>query len=189
MRIVNRIVGRLALAAICGSLLVGALAPVASAQDEPALVFPCADGIEWAAEPGQPIEFGCGWGTVGGPGRMRTFLQAHSGTLVVLDEQGVPVLTIGPDEFRNLWAEPETSPSGFDDVTCAGPRGQGTSWSYLLEGGLPEGTYTVRLAEALRHPTNDGFHTCRFADGTRVVPPPSQSRGSWEAVGTLLVGT
>ena len=61
---------RRALGALFACLLLLTLAPVASAQDEPAFVFPCADGVEWAAEPGQPITFFCGWGTQGGPGLM-----------------------------------------------------------------------------------------------------------------------
>ena len=57
---------RLALGAAL--LALATLAPMASAQDEPAFVFPCADGVEWAAEPGQPIAFFCGWGTAGRSG-------------------------------------------------------------------------------------------------------------------------
>ena len=68
------------------------------------------------------------------------------------------------------------------------PDRPGRCWSYLLEDGLPEGTYTITLEESLRHPVTDGFHTCWFDDGTRVVPPPDHSRsGPWEAVGTLIV--
>jgi hypothetical protein len=176
---------RLALGAAL--LALASFAPMASAQDEPAFVFPCADGVEWEAEPGQPISFFCGWGTQGGPGLMTTFLKAHRATLIILDEGGDPVLSIGPAQFATLWGEPESFPSGFEDVTCAGPTGQGASWNYLLEGGLPEGTYTVILAESLRHPVTDGFHTCRFDDGTRLAPPPALARGPFEAVGTIIV--
>ena len=176
---------RLALAAAVVAL--ATLAPISSAQDEPAFVCPCADGVEWAAAPGQPISFFCGWGTQGGPGLINAFLKAHSGTLIVEDEEGDAVLTIGPTEFATLWGEPESSPSGFEDVTCAGPTGQSAGWSYLLEAGLPEGTYTVTLDESLRHPVTDGFHTCRFDDGTRVAPPPALSTGPFEAVGTIIV--
>jgi len=168
-------------------LALASLAPIASAQDEPAFVFPCADGVEWAAEAGQPISFFCGWGTQGGPGLMTTFLKAHRATLTVLNEAGDTVLRIGPAEFATLWGDPESGPSGFEDVTCAGPTGQSAGWSYLIEAGLPEGTYTVILEESLRHPVTDGFHTCRFADGTRVSPPPAMTRGPFEAVGTIVV--
>ena len=54
-------------------LALATFAPMASAQDEPAFVFPCADGVELAAEAGQPISFFCGWGTQGGPGLMTSF--------------------------------------------------------------------------------------------------------------------
>jgi hypothetical protein len=163
-------------------------APTAAAQDEPAFVFPCADGVEWAAEPDQPIAFFCGWGTQGGPGLMRTFLRAHQGALVVEDEVGNVVLAIGAAEFATLWGDPQSFPSGFDDVTCAGPTGWGVGWSYLLEGGLPEGTYTVTLEESLRHPVLDGFQTCRFPDGTRLAEPPNHLvSGSATAVGTIIV--
>ena len=168
-------------------LALATLAPIASAQDEPAFVFPCLDGGEWGAEPDQPIAFGCGWGTAGGPGRMNSFLKAHQATLIVEDEDGNAVLTIGPAEFATLWGEPTSGPSGFEDVTCASPKAQGASWTYLLGAGLPEGTYTLVLQQTLRHPVNDGFHTCRFPDGSRVNPPPSLFRGSTEAVGTLFV--
>ena len=168
-------------------LALATLAPIASAQDEPAFVFPCLDGGEWGAEPDQPIAFGCGWGTVGGPGRMNSFLKAHRATLIVEDEAGNTVLSIGPAEFATLWGEPGSGPSGFEDVTCAPPRGQGASWSYLLEAGLPEGTYTISLVETLRHPVNDGFHTCWFDDGTRLASPPSLFRGPFEAIGSLIV--
>ena len=176
---------RLALGAAL--LALATLAPMASAQDEPAFVFPCADGVEWAAEPGQPISFFCGWGTQGGPGLMTTFLKAHRATLIVEDEDGHAVLTIGPTEFATLWGDPESFPSGFEDVTCAGPTGQSAGWSYLLEAGLPEGTYTVVLDESMRHPVTDGFQTCRFADGTSVASPPNHLYDGSTAVGTIIV--
>ena len=177
---------RLALAAAL--LALATLVPIASAQDEPALVFPCADGVGWAAEAGQPISFFCGWGTQGGPGLMTIYLKAHQATLIVKDEAGGTVLSIAPAEFATLWGDPEAGPSGFEDVTCAGPTGQSAGWSYLLQAGLPEGTYTVTLEESVRHPVIDGFHTCRFADGTRLTSPPSLARGPWHAVGTIVVG-
>jgi len=180
-----RLHSRLALGAAL--LALTTLAPMVSAQDEPAFVFPCADGVEWAAEAGQPIAFFCGWGTQGGPGLMTTFLKAHQATLIVEDEAGDTVLSIGPAEFATLWGDPESFPSGFEDVTCAGPTGQGAGWSYLLDAGLPEGTYSIILEESLRHPVTDGFHTCRFADGTRITSPPAITKGSIEAVGTLIV--
>jgi hypothetical protein len=174
MRHISWNIGRRVLAAICACLLVGSLASTATAQDEPAFVFPCGDGFEFTAEPGQPITFLCGWGTQGGPGLIVSFLNSYQATLVVKDAEGHTVLSIGPAEFATLWGDPESFPSGFDDVTCAGPTGHGVFWSYLLEGGLPEGTYSVTLEETLRHPVTDGFHTCRFDDGTRVVEPPNQ---------------
>jgi hypothetical protein len=161
--------------------------PSAAAQDEPAFVFPCADGVEWTAEPDQPISFFCGWGTVGGPGLIETFLRAHEGTLVIEDADSNVVLAIGPAEFASLWGDPDSGPSGFEDVTCAPPTGRGVAWSYLLEGGLPEGTYTVTLEESLRHRVLDGFQTCRFEDGTRVVEPPNHLYGGATAVGTIIV--
>jgi hypothetical protein len=164
-----------------------AFAPGASAQDEPAFVAPCADGFEWTAESGQPILFLCGWGVQGGPGKIVTFLNAYQATLTVEDEDGQPVLTIGPAEFATLWGDPEQSPSGFDDVTCAGPTGMSVLWTYLLEEGLPEGTYTVSLEQSLRYPVGDGFHTCWFDDGTRVAAPPNRMSGSFDAVSTLVV--
>jgi len=179
---------RSALGAIFACLLLGTLASSVSAQDEPALVAPCVDGLEWGAEPGQAIEFFCGWGTQGGPGLIRTFLGAHQATLVVEDEQGSPVLTIGQAEFATLWSEPESGPSGFDDVTCAGPTGWGASWSYVFEDGLPEGTYTVTLTETMRHPVTDGFQTCRFPDGTRLAEPPNHLYGGSTAIATIVVG-
>jgi hypothetical protein len=179
---------RRALGALFACLLLLTVAPAASAQDEPAFVFPCGDGFEFTAEAGQPIAFFCGWGTQGGPGLIKDFLNAYQATLVVEDEQGDPVLSIGPDGFATLWGDPEQFPSGFDDVTCAGPAGWVVGWSYLLEGGLPEGTYTITLDESLRHPVTDGYHTCWSADGTRLVSPPDHlSSGSWEAVSTLIV--
>jgi hypothetical protein len=177
---------RLALGAAL--LALATLVPIASAQDEPAFVFPCADGVEWGAAPGQPIQFGCGWGVVGGPGLIEMFLRAHEGTLVVEDEGGNVVLAIDPAEFATLWGDPESGPSGFDDVTCAGPTSRGVAWSYLLDAGLPAGTYSVTFVESVRHPVNDGFHTCWFDDGTRLVAPPSLYRGPSEAVGTSIVG-
>jgi hypothetical protein len=181
----RRSTSRLGLIAALLALLT--FAPTASAQDEPAFVFPCADGAEWEAAPDQPISFLCGWGTVGGPGLIEMFLRAHRGTLVVEDEDGEVVLAIGPAEFASLWGDPESGPSGFEDATCAGPTGRGVAWSYLLDAGLPEGTYTVTFVESVRHPVNDGFHTCWFEDGTRVVSPPSLYTGSVEAVSTLIV--
>ena len=98
------------------------------------------------------------------------------------------MLSIGPAEFATLWGDPESFPSGFDDVTCAGPTGHGVWLVLPARSGLPEGTYTITLEESLRHPVTDGFHTCWFDDGTRVVSPPDHlSSGSMEAVSTLIV--
>ncbi len=174
------------LALAAALLVLTTLVPSASAEDEPAFVPPCVGGLEFTAEPGQPIAFLCGWGTQGGPGLMNVFLKAYQATLIVEDEAGSPVLTIGPAEFAALWGDPESGPSGFEDVTCAGPTGQSAGWSYLLEAGLPEGTYTVVLQETLRHPITDGFHTCRLPDGTPVTSP-GVVRGSRDAVSTLIV--
>jgi hypothetical protein len=174
-------------AAVFALLALLSFVPSAAAQDEPAFVFPCADGVEWAAEPGQPISFFCGWGTVGGPGLINTFLRAHEGTLVIEDADSNVVLAIGPSEFAGLWGDPESGPSGFEDVTCAAPTGYSVTWSYLLEAGLPEGTYTVTLDESLRHPVLDGFQTCWADDGTRLVEPPNHLSGGATAVGTIVV--
>ena len=177
---------RRVLGALCACLLLLTLAPAASAQEEPAFAFPCGDGFQFEAEAGQPILFLCGWGTQG-PGLIVTFLKAHRGTLVVENEQGDPVLHIGPAEFATLWGDPESFPSGDDDVTCAGPTSWVVLWSYLLEDGLPDGTYTVTLQEYLRHPVTDGSHTCWFDDGTRLGDPPNLNSGAIEAVSTLSV--
>jgi hypothetical protein len=188
MSFIGRNLGRRAIAAICACMLVGALASTASAQDEPAFVAPCGDGFEWSAEAGQPILFFCGWGTQGGPGLVVAFLNAYSASLTVEDEAGNPVLTIDAAALAALWSDPESFPSGFDDVTCAGPTGQGASWSYVLENGLPAGTYTVFLSQAFSHPVTDGFHTCWAEDGTRLVSPPDHlASGSFEAISTLIV--
>ena len=178
---------RRALAALFACILLLTLAPLASAQDEPAFVFPCGDGFEFTAEPGQPITFFCGWGTQGGPGLLLAYVMAHQATLIVEDDEGHTVLSIGPDEFATLWGDPESFPSGFEDLTCASPTSHGAAWSYLLEAGLPEGTYTISLEESLSHPITDGSHTCWFDDGTRLASPPSLSSGSWEAISTLIV--
>ena len=162
--------------------------PTAAAQDEPTFVFPCADGVEWTVEPGQPISFFCGWGTQGGPGLIQMFLRAHEGELVIEDENGDVVLAIGADEFATLWGEPQSSPTEFEDATCAGPTGWGVAWTYQLEAGLPEGTYTITLAESLRHGVLDGFQTCWGDDGTRFVEPPNHRYGSAIAIGTIIVG-
>ena len=169
-------------------LALATLVPSASAQDEPAFVAPCGDGFEWTAESGQPILFLCGWGVQGGPGRIVTFLNSYDAALVVENEQGQAVLVIDSATLATLWGDPEFGPSGFDDVSCAGPTGGGVSWSYVLEAGLPAGTYTVVLDQSLRFPISDGFQTCWFDDGTRVVSPPDHlSSGSFEAVSTLVV--
>jgi hypothetical protein len=169
-------------------LALATLVPGASAQDEPASVFPCADGVEWEAAPDQPITFLCGWGTVGGPGLIEMFLRGHQGRLVIEDENGNVVLDIGPAEFASLWGDPESGPSGFEDVTCASPTGQSVAWSYLLEAGLAAGTYTVTLDEAFRHPVTDGFQTCWADDGTRLAEPPNHLYRGATAVGTIIVG-
>ena len=161
--------------------------PTAAAQDEPTFVFPCGDGFEFGAEPGQPITFFCGWGVVGGPGLLNAYVKAHQATLIVEDEAGNTVVSIGSAEFATLWGDPESFPSGFEDLSCASPTSNGAAWSYLLEAGLPEGTYTISLVESLSHPITDGSHTCWFDDGTRLVSPPSLTSGSREAISTLIV--
>ena len=169
-------------------LALATLVPSAAAQDEPAFVAPCGNGFEWSAEAGQPILFICGWGTQGGPGLMVNFLNAYDAALTVRDEAGSPVFTISADALADLWGDPESGPSGFDDVTCAGPTGHAALWSYILDGGLPAGTYTVILEESFSHPVTDGFHTCWAEDGTRLVSPPDHLvSGSFVAISTLIV--
>ena len=188
MSVIGRSIGRRAAAAFCAFMLVGALAPIASAQDEPAFVFPCADGFEWEAAPDQPIQLFCGWGVSGGRGLIEMYLLAHEGTLVIEDEDGNAVLSFGAAEFATLWGDPESGPSGFDDVTCASPSGWGVGWSYLIASGLPEGTYAITWDESLSHPVTDGLQTCRFLDGTRLVEPPNHLvSGGATAVGTIIV--
>ena len=176
------------LAAGAALLALVTLVPSAAAQDEPAFVFPCADGVEWAAEPGQPISFFCGWGTQGGPGLIQMFLRAHQGDLAIEDANGDVVLAIGAAEFATLWGDPESFPTEFDDASCAGPTGWAVSWSYELGAGLPEGIYTITLTESLRHRVLDGFQTCWGDDGSRFVEPPNHRYGSAIAIGTSIVG-
>jgi hypothetical protein len=168
-------------------LAMSALAPAVSAQDDPAFVYPCFDPSPdtWAAEPGQPIVFGCGWGatTLGG---LQSFLTADVRSFVVQDEDGNTVLAVGPGDADPGWGIPERFASGDEEVACASPYGWGVFWTHVFEDGLPEGVYTVTWTETLRHPVNDGSHTCRF-EGEPVVLPPSLFRGSFDAVSTLVV--
>ena len=158
---------RLALAAAL--LALATLVPIASAQDEPAFVFPCADGVEWAAEPGQPISFFCGWGTQGGPGLMTTFLKAHRATLIVLDEGGDAGSEHRPRRVRDAVGRTRVG-----SLRLRGRHVRRTDrpgrWLVLSDRRRPAGRHVHRHPhESLRHPVTDGFHTCRFDDGTRLT--------------------
>jgi hypothetical protein len=178
---------RLIISVLATLLAMSTLVPAVTAQDDPAFVAPCFDPSPdtWTAEPGQAILFGCGWGatTLGG---LQSFLTADVRSFVVRDEDDNIVLAIGPDDADPGWGTPERFPSGDEEVTCASPYGWGVFWTHLFENGLPEGVYTVTWTETLRHPVNDGQHTCRF-EGEPVVPPPSLTRGPFDAVSTLVV--
>lgn len=178
---------RLATSLVAAALALSALAPGASAQTGPAPVWPCVDGLQFAAEPGQPIRFGCGWSAIT-LGQIRDYLTAHRATLTVRDAQDEVVLSIGPRQFATLWLPIERYPIDDPELRCASPTSTVVWWFYTLEAGLPAGTYTVTLGETLRHPVMDGFHTCWLADGERAVPAPSlYPAASWESVSTLIV--
>jgi hypothetical protein len=118
---------------------------------------------------------------------LQSFLTADVRSFVVQDEDDNIVLAVGPEDADPGWGIPERGPSGDEEVACASPYGWVVFWTHVFEDGLPEGVYTVTWTETLRHPVNDGSHTCWFADGERLVPPPSLARGSFDAVSTLVV--
>jgi hypothetical protein len=182
---------RIASPVVAALLALSVVAPAASAQDEwppPNFVAPCMSFDGWVADAGQPIHFVCGWGIQGGPGLLVSYLNSYRATLVVSDDAGNVVLTIDPEELASLWGDPQVGDGDTEDVDCAGPTGRAVYWHYWLEAGLPAGSYTVSFTETLRHPVNDGYHTCWLrVDGSRLVPPPSLYRGSWEDIGTLTV--
>jgi hypothetical protein len=179
---------KLIISFVAAVLATNTVVSVVSAQDDPAFVGVCFDPSPdtWGAEPGQPILFGCGFGatTLGG---LRSFLTAEVQSFFVQDSDGNVVLAVGPGEAEPGWGTPERFPSGDEEVSCASPYGWGVFWTHELEEGLPEGIYTVTWTEPLRHPVNDGSHTCWFSDGERAAPPPSLSRGTFDAVSTLVV--
>ena len=120
---------------------------LADGKTSPRSCFACADGVGTGSgrSPVNRSRSSAGGARRAVPGLMTTFLKAHRATLIIEDEGGHAVLSIGPPEFATLWGDPESFPSGFEDVTCAGPTGQSAGWSYLLDAGLPEGTYIVVL--------------------------------------------
>jgi hypothetical protein len=79
-------------------------------------------------------------------------------------------------------------PADDDYVVCAGPDFRLLLWHYWLNAGLAEGTYEITFTETLRHPVNDGFHTCWLReDGSRLAPAPSLYRGTTVSVSTLII--
>src|SRR5512144_3019215 len=94
---------RIAIPLLAGLLALSALAPVAAAQEEPSHLYPCIPGLEYTAEPGQPLDFFCGWATVGGPGKIVSGLSSTRQTLTVVDEDGHEMFRIDPEEFASLW--------------------------------------------------------------------------------------
>ena len=176
---------RLALGAALLALMT--FAPVASAQDEPAFVFPCADGVEWTAEAGQPITFFCGWGTQGGPGLLLTYVMAHQGTLIVEDGTGHPVLSIGPDEFATLWGDPEQARQA--STTSPAPVRRAGALAGPIFWRRSAGRHLLRDPRGVPAPPGHRrVHTCWSDDGTRLASPPDHLiSGPFEAVGTIIV--
>jgi hypothetical protein len=177
---------RFIMSLLAALLAMSTIAPAVSAQDDPAFVYPCGDGYEWTAEPGQPIVFGCGWGALT-LGELQSFLIADVRSFVVQDEDANTVLAVGPEEAVPGWGAPGRFPSGDEEVTCASPYSWGVFWTHLFEDGLPAGVYTMTWTETLRHPVTDGYHTCWFDDGERVGLLPSMAGSSLDAVSTLVV--
>ena len=101
---------RRALGALFACMLLLTLAPVASAQDEPAFVFPCARrrGMGGGARPAHHVLLRVGH--AGRSGLAADLVMAHQATLIVEDDEGHTVLSIGPDEFATLWGDPESVP-------------------------------------------------------------------------------
>ena len=182
----RRVMGTLAAAV----LALTAFAPIASAQNEPpsGFVAPCYDGATWNATPGEPLDLLCGWTTQGGPGKIVSFLNGYTATVIIRDEDGNVVLSLDPDQLRALWGDPVTFPADDDVVACAGPTGRYVLWEYWFNAGLPAGTYTVTMTQTYTHPVTDGWQTCWFReDGSRLAPPPSLYRGTAVSVSTLVV--
>lgn len=169
-------------------LAASTLAP-AVAADEPVYINPCFDGQFSNAVAGEPLVMVCGWGGFGGPGKIVSFLNAHTASITVRDDQGAVILTIDPEDFADLWDEPFSWASGDEpELACAGPTGRAVVWFYFMDEGLDAGTYEITYSETLSHPVNDGYQTCRLAeDGSRVSPVPSLWSGSYTAVSTLVV--
>jgi hypothetical protein len=177
---------RIAISVVAALLALSALAPVAAADDpEPAIVGPCIDGLTWYAEPGQPLGFWCGWGGQT-YGSMRSFLTANVRSFTVTDASGAVVIDLDPTEAAAVWRKPMRLEAEPGEVTCASRWGWLMQWRYPAEG-LEAGVYTMTWTETLTHPVNDQYHTCWFADGTRLVPPPSLYSGPSNAVSTLVV--
>ncbi|NJD29691.1 MAG: hypothetical protein FIA92_15545 [Chloroflexi bacterium] len=164
------------------------IVPTVAAQDEPASVNPCYDGAIFAAEPYEAIDLVCGWGVVGGPGKIVSFLNSHTASVTVRDAGGNVVVSIEPEELASLWTGPFWWDADDEWVDCAGPRGGAVAWVYQVPGGLPAGIYQVTYEETLTHPVNDGYHTCWMReDGSRLVSAPSLWWGSFTAISTLVV--
>ncbi len=176
---------RIAVLVVAALLALSALAPAASADEEPAIVGPCVDGLTWYAEPGQPLQFRCGWGAQT-YGQMRSFLTSDVRSLMVTDETGAVVLDLDPAEAAAFWWEPMRLEAEPGELTCASRWGWLMPWRYPAEG-LEAGVYTITWTETYTHPVNDGMHTCWWDDGTRWEPVPSLYRGESNAVSTLVV--
>jgi hypothetical protein len=177
---------RIAISLVAALLALSALAPATAAdEEERTIVGACVDGTTWYAEPGQPLQFRCGWGGQT-YGSMRSFLTSDVRSLTVTDESGAVVIDLDPAQAATFWWEPMRMEAEPGEITCASRWSWGLPWRYPAEG-LEAGVYTMTWTETYTHPVNDQVHTCWWDDGTRVVPPPSLYQGAANAVSTLVV--
>ena len=139
-------------------------------------VFPFA-GEQVTLEQGEQIQLFWFWSATT-KGLVRVYLNHYSASIAVIDEDGVTVWSMSPEEADQYWGPIETFPvPPGGDWDCAKPTGSSVGWEYTIPLNLSPGDYTLVLTERFEQPVNDGWHTCTWM-GEPGAPTPSLYRGT-----------
>jgi hypothetical protein len=115
-------------------------------------------------------------------GLLTSFEGSWSASYTILDANGDVALTVSEADADRLWSPGVSFSPAAAGLHCPMPKILGAYWT---RNGvfLQAGAYRLVTDYQLKHPVNDGLHTCSVAEtGEAVAQPPSKygpDAGTW----------
>jgi hypothetical protein len=127
-----------------------------TAQGGEVIIKASRSGHEYTIPDGETGILQAGWGACN-QGFVRTWLRWGNYAVTLEDAAGEPVLTLTPDETKELYGpiEPWEMPPESTCVCVRGRQLSGVTWEHVLED-LPDGTYTLRTSIWVDSTLTDG---------------------------------